>query len=341
MLIERYKSIFRTDETWKYYSQLHFHDNPFENEGIADNFISEYFKNGNKQNVLDNKFPKDRNRDIHSISTFFLGILFKPLCKIPELKPDFRYLWFITCLYHDYGYHIEKEKRIYCPEKLSLKSLCKKLRIKNNLLELNFYSNERLETISNYYNFCRQELHFVNHGIIGGLLLYDRLKRNYFEQRENALKAGISVENDDFNYNGLHWSLDHDEFYRKAADSIIFHNIWYAYEPNDILLYNSYHLKNLIIQNQNEKISLNSDPFFFLLLLADTIEPIKSFDQISYKCILEKIDIELIGENKILINVFDNCLNFKNWYLKILDLENWLDLKISNNEENKLQIEIK
>ncbi len=340
MLIDKYRTIFKNDEKWKYYSQIHFPNNPFDDKNIADKFIIEYFKNGNKQNVLDTNFPKDKDRDIHTISTFFLGILLKPFCNIHELKPDFRYLWFIACLYHDYGYHIEKDKTKYTPKNSSIKNLLRILKIKNNFLTLEYYKGEKLETITKYYDFCRKEYCFINHGIIGGLMLYDRLKKNYIDNKNKAKREGIKVENDDFIYNELHWSLKHDVFYREIADAIISHNIWYAYSEKDKSLYESYQIKSLSIQNKSERVSLNSNPFLFLLLLADTIEPIKSFNQISYDCLLEKIDIEIIEGSKILISVNDNCLNYKVWFSKILDLENWMSLKISNNEEKKLLIEI-
>jgi hypothetical protein len=102
-------------------------------------------------------------RIIHTISTFFLGILFQPLCKLPALKPDFKYLWFITCLYHDYGYCIENNKDDYPPQEYDLTAIIKKLNIKNDLLKTNHGSLFNPSTVENYYRYRQEELRIINH----------------------------------------------------------------------------------------------------------------------------------------------------------------------------------
>jgi hypothetical protein len=145
MLIQKYKDIFDFPDKWKwkYYSGLYFSFDPFDSEEAAGNFIREYFQTGGKENVLLPKRFTDKFRNIHSVSTFFLGILLKSLFnlhKLNELKPDFSYLWFIACLYHDYGYYIEKNKNKYSPQKCNLAKIIKRLEIKHNLLESNYHS---------------------------------------------------------------------------------------------------------------------------------------------------------------------------------------------------------
>ena len=74
MLIDKYRQIFDTPDLWKYYDKLHFENNPFDSESVAERFIYKYFQKGNKESVLDSKIPPDKARDNHSISTFFLGL---------------------------------------------------------------------------------------------------------------------------------------------------------------------------------------------------------------------------------------------------------------------------
>lgn len=344
MLLDRYKEIFEFDngKKWKYYSGLPIHDNPFEHDFSAEFFIHEYFNTAGKKDVLDENIKWTKFRNIHSISTFFLGIHLKEICKVSHLKPDFRYLWFITCLYHDYGYYFEDEKTKFPPKEQTLTALMKIQKIKHNLLESGSYNADCRETILKYYDFCRNEKCFINHGIVGGIMLYDKLIKNYFENKEKARDKGINVETDDFDYNDLHWDIEHKAYYKQASDSIISHNIWCANSKKDKKLYRIYKLENLIINPKDEKRSCSTDPFLFLLLLADTLEPIKAFPDVSYKCLLKMIDIEPIENTKIAITVSDNCLNYQGWFDKIKDLKNWLKVKVDQPEQhNKLVIEIK
>lgn len=328
MLIEKYREIFATPDKWRYYDELYFFDNPFDSDDVRDSFIYTYFQTGRKETVLDSKIPKDKLRDIHSISTFFLGILLRDVCKVPEIKPDFRYLWFITCLYHDYGYFFENKKNKYPPQKTSLSKLLSDLKIKYCLLRTKYNSFYSIDTIKIYYNYCRNECNFINHGIIGGLLLYDKLMKNFESNKREALSRNSNLDVKDFEHKGLHWSSSHKDFYKLAADSIISHNIWLATNDDNKKKYEGNGLNSLIINNKNSRISCESNPFLFLLLLADTIEPIKFFTQYKCKCILEKIDISINAENEIIISVLDNCLQFQDWFRKIKDLENWTKVSV-------------
>ena len=71
----------------------------------------------------------------------------------------------------------------------------------------------------------------IDHGIIGGLLLYERLREN-FENTWNACNKNTSRCNrKDFYVNGsygkrLHFSENHFEQYNRASNAIIAHNIF-------------------------------------------------------------------------------------------------------------------
>lgn len=343
MLIDKYRQIFDTPKLWKYYHKLDSENNPFDSESIAKEFISNYFKAGDKSSVIDPNIPADVARDIHSISAFFLGFLLKPLLKFPVLKPDFRYFWFMACLYHDYGYYVEKDRKNYLPNKFTLEKIIQNLDIKYNLLETNSNTLHITETIENYYNYCRKrDPSFLNHGIIGGLLLYNLLRKHFDENFEKAKIKNQNTNEKNFYYNGLHWSNDHDDNYKKVANSIVSHNIWYAYEPEVKEDYKEKKLDKLIIKDPSQRLKCQSDPFLFLLLLADTIEPIKFFTQYNFQCVLRSIAIDVLPKQKIISITVDNlCMDHHDWFVKIKDLENWLGLSVNNETENKLIIEIK
>jgi hypothetical protein len=340
MLIETYTNIFNKPDLWKYYNDLDCNTNPFENDSAAEGFIKSYFQAGNKESVFDKRFPSEKDRNIHSISTFFLGFLVKPLLHIPEPEPSFSYLWFITCLYHDYGYYIENHKEKYLPKKSCLNKLIEQLGIKYNILNTKYDSQFSKKILTRYFRLCQNEYCFINHGIIGGILLYDKLKKNYIEVKNKAVSQKIpGAKKNDFIYNNLRWASMHGQYYKEAANTILAHNIWYAKLENSEL-YRAYKLDELIIEYPDQRLCSTDYPLLFLLVLADTIEPIKAFNHLSAKCVLQKLNISVDkASNMINIKVIDECINYQSWFNKIIDLKNWAKVSVSQNN-NKLTIRI-
>lgn len=85
--------------------------NPF----TAEQFIFDYFSAGQKEYALsfmyDEQYQLPEDRAIHTVSGFFLGLLIEncltgahTLAIENENYFPFTYLWFLTFLYHDYGY---------------------------------------------------------------------------------------------------------------------------------------------------------------------------------------------------------------------------------------------
>lgn len=338
--MDKYATIFSKQELWNYYDNSYTGPNPFEENSTSDEFINGYFKKGSKESVFDTQFPSELSRNLHSISTFFLGFLIKPLLNIPETGVSFSYLWFISCLYHDYGYYIENQKELYIPKQSDLNSIVDQLDIKYNLLQKKYESEFLSETIEKYYLLCQKEYGFINHGIIGGLLLYDRLRKNYLENKNKAIIDGITgAKDDDFVYKNLHWSNKHNKYYMIVADAILSHNIWFSTKSKTKIIYEKYGLNELIMENTNQRFNFKN-PILILLLLCDTIEPIKSFTQFKPPCVLNRLNIEISKkERSIKIFALDSCINYQNWFDKIEDLKTWLKLSIEV-DSNTLTIKL-
>lgn len=124
---------------WDYYSAYFFKADP---EIVAvlkyspKSFITDYFKNGSKNLALS---VGDKNDDMslfpdfratHTVSAFFIGLLIEKSMPDEQLsilgddgawEMPFSYLWFLTCLYHDYGYCANSEEPpIFRPDVSSL-----------------------------------------------------------------------------------------------------------------------------------------------------------------------------------------------------------------------------
>ena len=135
---------------WKYYPDWHFDldvETLFSNSGAA-SFIKEYFSAGSKEsplyleplsyefkhnnnsrdresNISNNQFSIDglpNDKAVHTVSAFFLGILIEYAVfgnnhLTASVNGDdgftFPYLWFLTSLYHDFGYQFEQNNEYY------------------------------------------------------------------------------------------------------------------------------------------------------------------------------------------------------------------------------------
>ena len=113
---------------WNYYA-AEIHANPITLPEQSAQFIREYFSQGQKGDIVYELDPyHDVNihgiplslseyRAIHTVSAFFLGIFLEDCLTQGQCGVDlsvhgdffpFSYLWFLTCLYHDYGYIVEE-----------------------------------------------------------------------------------------------------------------------------------------------------------------------------------------------------------------------------------------
>lgn len=349
-LRELFNEISTNDERWSYYK------NPcYSIIGTWDSidgasaldFIKHYFNFANKSKVFnDVQLKKKENfikaRSTHIISTFLLGIKIAESFGLDiEICSDdgfnFKYYWFLTCLYHDIGYAYERDfnrerLKMLCTEGIdAIQTICN---IK--YLDRRVFKSLSYEQADVYLRgrASQQNEHsgVVDHGIVAGLLMYDRLRKQFevsWHKRINRDETRESFHIRNQNNRILHLSNSHYEAYATAADAIIRHNVF-----NDTLnaYINAYQLKNL--EYLNDKISTNNK-LGFILGIADTIEPLKR--NLNY---IDLIQIESMEHTKgirikVSIDVFESV------YSNIDALSTWLSVCVNvSKKEDDIIIEI-
>jgi|GEM_PF-984455 len=344
-----YRSIYNKPECWSYYkknfsSEIEY---PWENEGKAEKFIEEYFKFSGKFGIFNNLLIQDKKNKLkeqyqHIVSAFFLGIKIMDAFGIDTQQRDkfshmnFLYCWFLACLYHDIGYIFEKNEDPNTVMKIhkgginALKSeydlhymlFDEKLHIKT------FYSQYILNTYFKGRAGDQDLPPAIDHGIAGGLLLYDKL-RQQFEEWYQCKLPGTSREDFCVKHDGreLHLSTNHFKAYEEAADAIIMHNIWLSTLKKYLKTSNK-------CEKKYKKISINDDnKLCFILALADTLEPLKKDIKN-----LQNIYIEQCSNKKGLTIKMKKCIytdkKHRRYSETINDIKNWIDISVKPIEEN-------
>ena len=335
--------IYKDSSQWKYYrGNRGNYNKDFLSAEFSALFIQQYFIAGQKSILTESLYKLEPLRQIHTVSTFFLGLYLYRFLKVSnhrKYKPSFKYLWFLTCLYHDFGYIIEKGIDRNWTDKL----------------EYDIYEYEDLEIpieLKPYYSDVKiikkysEYRHNIDHGIEGGRKLYDLLKKNYDNHRnEWACQNNVEPQDDFLYYNKIWFRKQHEKYYAEAALNIMLHNIWFA---NDCIHIKEY-LKNDLKQLINKRLKFTySAALLFVLAFADTIEPIKKIiketdgekhnvnqDKNPYKKLLESISI--FNENNKLKLSFERSLSnypYDNWMQNICDLGKWIDVRIDKQDNS-------
>lgn len=197
-------------------------------------------------------------------------------------------------------------------------------------------------TIFNYLEYCKmnEDINHYDHGIVGGLWLYDSLVKNYYLSYISLNDDSKNIEN--FYINNLHFCVNQFPIFAYLADCIISHNMWFATDYGTIELYEKRGLEQLIPPHA-QSISFNTNPLLFILALADTLEPIKTCCDPDYGLNIEPIEvlnsIECVFNYKHISLLFKNNEIFKKIKKKLDGLENWLDINVEIFEnENKIDI---
>lgn len=204
--MQLFEFIRRTQKTntpeWNYY-RANISIDPLISPERSLDFIREYFQNGQKdyaivnlkecqnvcsRNIRNNSFYRvpplhlSEFRAAHTVSTFFLGIMLEHYIaqenghaeiSVGEETFPFSYLWFLTCLYHDWGYIVEENwtprlegeapctHRVKAPSDLAI--LKRQLRIA--------YSPYRQNTDQQWEASCRNRRYPLNCSMYSTLLM--------------------------------------------------------------------------------------------------------------------------------------------------------------------------
>ena len=303
---------------------------------------NEIFNQGNAKRIITqilNKYGKDNlyrelefsslapppDRYNHTLSAFLLGLNIRDkmhidMKNLPHVvsnnpKDNFLYFWILICLYHDCAYYIENEVDWkICP---TVKEFITEYDIKYNFIELSEYR----DLFNRYYQYRTEYMHVIDHGIAGALLLYDRLIKLYYNNKNNI--------------SGLFFSRDYKKHILLVANTIARHNIFSSNEQTEEI-YKRFGLEELIPstnrfskvkldeKSENEKIRL-----LFLLEFVDTIDPVK----VLTKRFGKKIALRYLSETKIAFNYGSNQVELQ--YPDLItelyspDINNWLGVNLS------------
>lgn len=318
-------------KTWDYYLGIDRADtiaNPFSQDGNHNDFILQYFKRGGKVEIFKSCEIKIESLRIpyHISSVFFLGICLYEKTSLNKRYPlghndpgysTFPFIWFLIALFHDNAYQIEIDKEL--PHVKNLNQLYQHYSISNSIIDKKITKCPKLSNSrEKYFKYILQERKHIDHGILGGILLFDRLCK-------------IREEKKAVNEDNLFWGRKLINQYSLAANAITLHNIWL---PKDYQkdLYNKYGLGDLC---NIDPINFKEFPLFYILGIVDSIEPLKAYrneidnGQYTAKYVLDNVYVTFVPKG-IKIEVENNSnLDFNILKEKSMNLIGWLNVEIS------------
>ncbi len=321
-------------EQWDYYYEIDKNNKlgmPFSGKLDYTDFIYKYFQRGGKVKVFraSEIDVSKLNRPNHICSVFFLGLLVYygtsmhekyPLGKNMPGYDKFPFIWFLIALFHDNAYSMEKDKGL--KHIGTLTALRKHFNITHDLMRYKLSVCTHLATSrSNYFKYRRKHWESIDHGMIGGLLLYDRLVKI---RREKQLNESQQER--------LYWDKSLEADYKLAAQAISLHNIWLAGDDEYIKIYKEYGLDQLI---NAPKVKFNEFPLYYLLSVADTIEPLKAYEKSKEKdeYILSQVQISFDGESIAISLTKSSRLDIAELYKRAKNLEKWLAINVSKTSD--------
>lgn len=313
-------------------------------------FIHDHFVHGCKESVFDISFLKEHQTEgkhLHTVALYLMGLLMRNVF-FPKIKDDlcekginaadwyaereFMYTWYLTCLYHDAASCVEEIKGNQLP-------CCKDciFKMKTPYSHKPLFANSPVRRFSKALakNYCRYRMSDgkQDHGIYGGILLFDRLVKNFKEETSGHDWASEP----EFKDIGRSWRLEHLDHYAYVADAIICHNMWtvQASDTEGVNKYKENHLDALIIKKCEDKLSPEKYPLHFMLCLLDTIEPVKRFSKLSARKVLKNVSIEIVESedmNGIRIAWSDEIKQqpeFWTWMKNISSMKDWMQVNVS------------
>ena len=193
-------------------------------------------------------------------------------------------------------------------------------------------------TIFNYLEYCKmnEEINHYDHGIVGGLWLYDSFVKNYYLSYISLNNPRIDFN--DFYIKHLHFDTNQFSIFAYLADCIISHNIWFATDNETIELYEKCGLEQLIPPHA-QPIQFDNNPLLFILALADTLEPIKTCSSLDIAPIDILNNIKCNFSDGCILLLFENVAMFTKMANKLNDLDSWLAINVQIYEnDNKICI---
>lgn len=312
-------------------------------------FIREYFHKGDKQKVFELSFTdkfQQEGKHIHTTILYFLGCYLKDMVEEALYKAadfndrdewfDFRYTWFLSCLYHDTASVIETEEDLGIRDNRfkELEYYLGKYNILYNVYDhIPTNTDSKLHTfpkdlVRNYFFYIASERKHIDHGILGGFILFDRLVKNYNSVWKQKKKIDSKANYNGFEYNNLQWRREHLDHFALIADSVIAHNIWFSKKEN---LYMEYGLNPIIVSDTN-KISIKERPLLFFLSLLDTIEPTKRFEEKDPIEVMKSIEIIYEKDKKeVVISALDEGIDYNSYFERLENMKDWLKVEVGRN----------
>lgn len=326
-------------------------------------FIEDHFFSGGKEKALDIPFLEMYNQSgkhIHTVSLYLLGCAMEEVfsseikqsvkkalnseCKWYE-KNDFFYSWFLTCLYHDVASCIETTIPFNASESFKhLEFYLGKWNIRytpfnhqpiKRTAALNCFSEE---LIKNYFYYMATKGE-IDHGIIGGYLFFDKIKKNYItntqRKRDREEKGFLTIGKKG---REIKWSIEHLDHFAYVADAIICHNLWTRNDGDRSEEYEEFGLDPLIIKSDSDRVDFSEFPLQFMLRLLDSLEPTKRFEELPPYAVLKNVYVSPKEGKGVKIGwrrCLENETGFERWFNTIKGLNKWMKVSVSDVEDNR------
>ena len=318
-------------------------------------FIREYFGNLRSNSVIESPARKFQGvleritefRARHTVASFLLGIVVKEELSLnvqnwirvydtKSSKATFGFFWSLICLTHDVAYNWERNSREMLEQVPTVDAFCQHNEIQYNLLD---EANDS-ELIRNYYRYRVKAAGKIDHGIVGGILIYDALMTFYYEAKQLSHA----------NLCGLKLRKNFPDFCLQIAETVALHNMWRATEDNE-KTYEFYKLHELIPDGSGRGLVLYKDnTLLFLLGLIDTMDPVKAFCSTEGRSVRLPLD-EVLNNFYIQFTKYTKtkkiCMQFSNSnfhgnYKKSIDeMKRWLGVSINHLKNDKVEISIR